>query len=318
MADDRDSLLREVDEELRRDQMQKLWEQYNGIIIGGFLAIVLAVGGYKVMQSRKIAAAEAAGAEYQAALDLIDNKKADEAEKALSALTTGGSSGYAALARLQLAGAQLKAGKTADALTTFEVLAKDGSADDLLKTYAQLQAASLRMGDADFAEMQNRLLKLAEEGGAFKISAREMLGFAAYKAGNLAEARKYFEPLLIDPNASRQIQERIKIVMTRIAAAEIEKTGAPAPAVAPAAPEAAPASAGPPKPSIEPAPAAQLPEAEAPQKADSSTATGTKDGAAASLPDAKQADAKQADTKQADTKQDGVPKPGSGPSTDQK
>ena len=35
MADDNDSLLREVDEELRREQMQKLWQRYNGVILAG-------------------------------------------------------------------------------------------------------------------------------------------------------------------------------------------------------------------------------------------------------------------------------------------
>ena len=34
MADEHDALLREVQEELRREQMQKLWERYNGLIIG--------------------------------------------------------------------------------------------------------------------------------------------------------------------------------------------------------------------------------------------------------------------------------------------
>lgn len=306
MADDRDSLLREVDEELRRDQLQRLWSQYNGVIIGAVAAIVLGVLGYQIVHGRRIAAAEAAGAQYQAAVDFIDNKKNDEAEKVLTSLAGGGSSGYAALARLQLAGAQLKAGKTADALGSFEALGKDGSADDLLKSFAQLQAASLRMADADFTEIQNRLKPLAEDGGAFKISAREMLGFAAYKAGNLVEARKYFEPLLIDPNASRQIQERIKVVMTRIAAAEIEKLGAPAPVNG--APTAAPAAsemksemkpgekkdeitdAAPAQPATATAPAAQEPKAD--EKSSTDKMPDTKSGVSAQPESAPSADKK--------------------------
>ena len=227
MADDRDSLLREVDEELRREQMQKIWERYSGLILGVAALIVLAVGGYKFMQSCQIAAAEAAGAEFAAALTLSDEKKSDDAAKAFEKIATGGPSGYAALARLHLAGSEAKAGKSGEALATYEALAKDASADDLLKSFAQLQAASLRMGDADFTEMQNRLSLLAGDGSAFKTSARELLGLAAFKAGKMDEARKYLEPLLIDPAASRPIQERVKIVMARIAAAEIATAPAP-------------------------------------------------------------------------------------------
>ena len=71
---------------------------------------------------------------------------------------------------------------------------------NLLKSFAQLQAASLRLPDADYAEIQNRLTPLAGEDAPFSKSARELLGIAAYKAKNYDDARKYLEPLLIDPH----------------------------------------------------------------------------------------------------------------------
>lgn len=228
MADDRDSLLREVDEELRREQMQKIWERYNGLILGVAATIVLAVGGYKFMQSRQITAAETAGADFTAALKLSDDKKADEALKAFEKIAQSGPSGYAALAKMHLASAHLKAGRSAEALTAYESLAKDEQADELLKSFAKLQAASLRLGDADWTEIQNRLTPLAGDSGAFKTSARELLGLSAFKAAKLDEARKYLEPLLIDPEASRAIQDRVRIVMAQIAAAEVGKATAPA------------------------------------------------------------------------------------------
>jgi hypothetical protein len=44
-----------VDEELRREQMQKFWERYNGLILGAAALIVVGVGGYKFLESRRIA-----------------------------------------------------------------------------------------------------------------------------------------------------------------------------------------------------------------------------------------------------------------------
>ena len=92
-----------------------------------------------------------------------------------------------------------------------------------MKNFAQLQIATLKVGDADFTEQQNRLTPLTGDGSAFKITARELLGLAAFKAGKFDEARRNFEPLLIDPKASRAIQERVKIVMGEIARAETAK-----------------------------------------------------------------------------------------------
>lgn len=235
MADDRDSLLREVDEELRREQMEKLWKRYNGLILGGAALIIAGVAGYKYLEGRRMSAAEAAGAAFNAAVKLADENKTDDAVKAFEEIAKTGPRGYASLAKLHVAGALAKSGKQAEAVTAYESLANDGSADQLLKSFAQLQAATLRMGDADFTEMQNRLNSLTGEQSPFKVSARELLGFAAFKAGKNDEARKLLEPLLIDPAASQGIQDRIKVVMAKIAAAEMAGTPAPAAAPSPAA-----------------------------------------------------------------------------------
>jgi hypothetical protein len=196
------------------------------------------VFGYQWLENRRITAANEAGANFEAAMLLSEANKTDDALKAFDDIAKSGPKGYASLAKLHVAGAQAKAGKEAEALATYESLANEPGADPLLKNFAQLQAATLRMGQADFTEMQNRLTALTGETSPFKVSARELLGFAAYKAGNIEEARKLLEPLLIDPAASRAIQDRIKIVMADIAAKELA-------AAAPAAPAAAPAAATP-------------------------------------------------------------------------
>lgn len=250
MAEERDSLLREVDEELRRERMEKLWQRYGHLMIGAALMIPVAVFGYQWLEGRRIAAANEAGSKFEAAMLLSEQDKTDDALKAFDEIAKTGPKGYASLAKLHVAGAQAKTGKEAEALATYEALANEAGADPLLKSFAQLQAAALRMGQADFTEMQNRLTPLTGDASPFKISAREMLGFAAYKAGNTEEARKLLEPLLIDPAATRAIQDRIKIVMADIAAKELAAAApaaapasVPVPAAPAAAPEAAPAQA---------------------------------------------------------------------------
>jgi hypothetical protein len=220
MADQHDSLLREVESEIRREQMQKLWERYYGVIIGAALMIVLAVGGYKLVEARRLAAAETAGQEFLSAVKLADEKKADDAAAAFAKIAENAPGGYATLAKLQIAGAQAKAGKNAEAIAAYDAVAKDASADDLLKSFAQLQAASLRLPDADFTEIENRLTPLTGDRGAFKTSAQELLGIAAFRAKKYDDARQYLEPLLIDPRASPEIQERVKIVLAEIVSAE--------------------------------------------------------------------------------------------------
>lgn len=248
MAEERDSLLREVDEELRRERMEKLWQRYGHLFMGAALLVPALVFGYQWLEARRIATANNAGSQFESALRLSEENKTDDALKAFDEIAKSGPKGYASLAKLHVAGAQAKAGKEAEALATYESLASEPGADPLLKNFAQLQAATLRMGQADFTEMQNRLTPLTGESSPFKVSARELLGFAAYKAGNTEEARKLLEPLLIDPAATRAIQDRIKIVMADIAAKELAAGAPAAPAAAtPAAPGAAETKAEPEK-----------------------------------------------------------------------
>ena len=81
MADEGDALIREVEEELRRERLTRLWERYGIYVIAAAAAIVLGVGGYKFWQAQKLASAQAAGSSYDRAIDLIGQSKSEEATK---------------------------------------------------------------------------------------------------------------------------------------------------------------------------------------------------------------------------------------------
>lgn len=232
MTDNHDTLIRQVEEELRREQLEKLWKQYAPYALAVAVAIVVGVGGWKFVEARRIAAAEEAGERYERALALADQGKASEAAAAFAEIAKSGAGGYAALAQLHTAGAALKAGNTAEALAAYEALAKN-SGDKLIADYAALQAAALRVGDADFTEIENRLTRLTDESGPWRASARELLGTAAYKAGKLDVARKAFEQVLADRGTPPGVSERVQVVLGRIVAAELAKTAGGAAAADP-------------------------------------------------------------------------------------
>lgn len=233
MVDRNDTLLREVDEELRRERFEKLWKQYSSHILVAAAVVVALVAGYKVWEGRRQQAAEAAGASYVAARQLITENKLEEAVKPLEKLATSGQSGFAALARLQLAANDAKAGRSADALKQFEALAKDSSADPLVRDFAALQAAGLRLADADWTEMQNRLNPLVGEKSPWRANARELLAYASLKAGKAEDARATLQQLLADRNTPPGVAERVRIAMARIVEDELAKVPATSTAAAP-------------------------------------------------------------------------------------
>jgi hypothetical protein len=135
-------------------------------------------------------------------------------------------SGYGLMARLRLAAADAAAGHSDKALAAYEAIARQPGIDRMLADYARLQTAMLKADTADWTEMQNRLLDLAAEGNPWKHNARELLGLAAMKVGNLTEARGQFEKLVSDRTAPQTISERANIVMAEIVQSEMAKAQA--------------------------------------------------------------------------------------------
>ena len=226
MADGTDSLIREVQEELRREQLTRLWQRYGTYIVAAAVLLVLAVAGYKYREYDRISTAEASGARYEAAVRLAADGKPEEGQKTFEALARGSSAGYATLSRLQIAAAAAKAGRTTEAVATYAAIA-GGASDALLRDYATLQAAVLSLDTADWTQMQNRLNDLANDRNPWRASARELLGLAAYKAGRLEEARKEFERLLGDKATPPSMVERTQLMLSVLTEAEAAKGTAP-------------------------------------------------------------------------------------------
>lgn len=244
MVDNNDTFTREVDEELRRDQMAKLFEQYGTYFLAAAIAIVAAVAGFKYYQHSQATAAESAGARFVQAQKLVSEGKTDDALKAFSALSTSAPGGYPVLSELQVAGIDARNGRTEQALATYEKVAKSGSADPLLSGFARLQAAAMRMPVADFTEMQNRLNDLAAADNPWHANARELLALAAMKAGKLDVARTTYEQLMGDRRTPPSVVERTRMALSRIVAAEQAAKDTPAPASSGKESQPAPAATG--------------------------------------------------------------------------
>ena len=96
-------LFDEVDEDVRRDQLKKIWDKYSILIIAGAFLIIAAVGGWRGYQYLEAKKAAEAGAAFDKASELSEQNKHTEAEAAFADLAAKAPSGYRVLARLRVA-----------------------------------------------------------------------------------------------------------------------------------------------------------------------------------------------------------------------
>jgi hypothetical protein len=213
---DRDSFLREVDEAVRQDQYKKLWDNYGVYALAGLLLIVAAVAAYKGWSYWQERQAQEAGAKFSEALTLEGGTDDAKAHDLLASLAAQGPEGYRVLARFQLAAAEAKAGDLDKAVADYDALASDAGADQILQGHAALQAAALRLDKADYAEMDRRLKGLIDSNGAWRFSARELLGLSAYRLNDMREAERQFSALIGDEDTPPNLRERADMMLALI------------------------------------------------------------------------------------------------------
>ena len=203
----------EVDEEVRRERLKKLWDRYGNLVIAAAVVAVISVGGWRGYQYYEAKQAAAAGAQFDAAADLADQGKTADAEAAFGKIAAEGTAGYRALARLRLAATAAERDPKA-AVAAYDAIANDGSVAKVFQEFAGVRAGMLLVDSAPLAEITKRLEPLAQAGGAFRHSARELLALAAVQATDSAAAKKWFDMILGDAETPQSLRTRIDMLMT--------------------------------------------------------------------------------------------------------
>jgi len=210
-------IFQEVDEEVRRERLEQLWKQHGNYIIAALILALACIGawrGYIYWQERK--AAEA-GATYEAASTLADEGKHKEAEAAFAKLATEGTAGYRTLARFREA-AQLGLSDAKAAVASYDTLAADASLGVPLQDLAAVRAGLLLVDTAPYQELRTRLEPLTAGDRPFRHSARELLAFAAWRAGDNAAAHQWIDAVVADPETPSTIRNRVDVLAALIPA----------------------------------------------------------------------------------------------------
>jgi hypothetical protein len=205
-------IFNEVDEEVRREKLQQLWDRHQGLIIGAALLIVVAVGGWRGYQWWQAKRAAEAGGAFQAAMTLSAEGKHAEAEAAFAKIADKRIAGYRDLSRLQAA-SELAQRDSKAAVEAYGAIAADGGVSDTMRDLAAVRAGLLLIDTSGYEDMRRRLEPAAAADRPFRNSARELLALSALRANDAATARKWFDQIVADAAAPAGLRQRIEMLM---------------------------------------------------------------------------------------------------------
>ena len=206
--DTNEAFLREVDENLRRDQAQAFAKRYGTMIAGALLLFLAAIGGWMYWQDRQSKAAAVDSEALSSAMNDIASNQAASVGPKLDKLANSSSDGIAVEARLTQAAQALATGQRPSAIAIYRSIADDGSAARPFRDIATLRLAALEFDMLKPAEVIARLEPLAKPGNPWFGSAGELTAMAMLKAGRNAEAGRLFAAIAADTTVPETIRSR--------------------------------------------------------------------------------------------------------------
>jgi len=200
-------LFDEVDEDVRRDQLKKLWDQYSIYIVATALLIIASVGGWRGYQYLEVKKAAEAGAAFDKAVELSDANKHAEAEAAFADLAAKAPSGYRVLARLRTA-TEVASRDQQAAAKMFDEIAADRSVGAAERDLARIRAAQLLLEKSTYPDMKQRLEAAAAPGATFRHTARELLALSAWRTNDSAATRQWLDLIANDGESPPNLRSR--------------------------------------------------------------------------------------------------------------
>ena len=203
-----EAFLREVDDELRRDQAMGLARRYGLIAIGAIVLALVALAAFFFWRHMRNEAAVADGVKLQAAYDQLGAEKFAEAGKPLAELAGSDASGYRVLAKFTQADILLKDQKLAAAAAKFAEVANDTSAAEPFRNLALIRQTSAEFDTLKPDVVVSRLRALAQPGNPWLGSAGELVAAAYLKQGRRDLAGKLFSQIAKDEDVPPTLRQR--------------------------------------------------------------------------------------------------------------
>jgi hypothetical protein len=211
-------IFREIDEELRQDRFEKLWQSYGKYAIGIGMALVLSVVGWKVWDHYRTTQRQAESMQFTTAERLLAEGKKSDAAALFANLADRAGGGYSYLSRFHQAALRADSGDVAGAVSLYDSLAANDDVDRTLREAAVVFAVMLQVNDAkaDAKSLRARLEPLLAKDRPWRHAARELAGLLALRESDQKAAREQFKALADDVAAPQGMRARAAQVLAVI------------------------------------------------------------------------------------------------------
>jgi hypothetical protein len=199
-------IFREIDEELRRDNLLKLWSRYGRYVVAAAIVALALAGGFAAWRSHQLSVRQAQSARFASALALDRAGKPGDAATVFAAIAKEGG-GYAVLATFEDAALLANSGNRPAAAAAYDRIAQASNIGPAFRDLAVVLSV-MQSPDADPKATIARLAPLTASGNPWRPTALELTAAARLKLGDNKGALEIYRALADDLAAPRGLRGR--------------------------------------------------------------------------------------------------------------
>ncbi len=203
-----EELIREVDEEVKRDRLQSQMKRYGPFIVAAVVVVVAAAAAGAWWVDFQEQRQQQRSDQFAQATVLASEGRVEEALEAFGELADSGSSGYRVLAGLRQASLLVELGDNEAAVAIYDEIASTKGVEPQFRDMAIVLGAMNALDDGDPAALTERLAPLTAENSAWRYSARELTALLAMRMGEEDRAVELLLALADDLAAPSGIRAR--------------------------------------------------------------------------------------------------------------
>jgi hypothetical protein len=203
-----ETFLREVDENLRRDQLRDFAKEYGGWLVSGLILFLIACGGVIYWQHYKQRQSERQVEQIAAIYKDIGSSKLAKVPSQLDELAKSRNDSVRASALFTRAALAIQQNDQTLAIAKYREVAEDGDLPKPYRDAATIRRTALEFDKIKPDEVISRLEPLAKPGDPWFASAGEMTALALIKQGKKAEAGRLFATIAKDKSVPDPVRAR--------------------------------------------------------------------------------------------------------------
>ncbi len=201
----------EVSEELKQDQLIKIWKKYSKLIISLILLIIILLVSYQAYITWRQKKIEVISEHFFQALEKLENKDYSHSQSLFLNNLKNDKSGYSILSLFGLAESNYKSGKIDEMIFNYKTIYDDESIDIYYRNLARILSV-LKDNSSSFDQQILKLEPILNSPSILQVLAAELEIMLFIKFNKIKEAQKALNVLLNRSDISFEQKNRLELI----------------------------------------------------------------------------------------------------------